>query len=80
MAGNSVTAIFTSMHLGNGANSPTLPIQAQDKRRTSTGQVVSPNIERLIRTLGQDQLSAKTIMEKWQEPPEKRALGPVIVK
>lgn len=41
--------------------------QAQDKRRTSAGQVeISPNIERLVRTLGQDQLSAKSIMEKIQ--------------
>ena len=41
--------------------------QAQDKRGTSAGQVeISPNIERLVRTLGQDQLSAKSIMEKIQ--------------
>ena len=41
--------------------------QAQDKPRTSAGQVeISPNIERLVRTLGQDQLSAKSIMEKIQ--------------
>lgn len=41
--------------------------QVQDKHRTSTGQAeISPNIERLVKVLGQDQLSTKTIMEKMQ--------------
>lgn len=41
--------------------------QAQDKYRTSAGQVkISPNIERLAKVIGQEQLSVKTIMEKMQ--------------
>ena len=41
--------------------------QAQDKHRTSTGQAeISPNIERLVEAIGQDQLSAKAIMGKMQ--------------
>ncbi len=39
----------------------------QDKLRTSAGQVErNSNVERLIKVLGQDQLSTKTIMEKMQ--------------
>jgi fido (protein-threonine AMPylation protein) len=41
--------------------------QAQDKRRTSAGQAeISPNIERLVEAIGQDQLSTKAIMGKMQ--------------
>ncbi len=44
--------------------------QAQDKHRTSTGQaqnvvyIVSPNIERLVLTIGKNQWSTKTMMEQ----------------
>lgn len=46
--------------------------QAQDKQRTSAGQAenrvcsISPNLERLVKALGQNQLSTKAIMEKMQ--------------
>lgn len=41
--------------------------QAQDKHRTSAGQAeISPNIERLVEAIGQDQLSTKAIMGKMQ--------------
>lgn len=41
--------------------------QAQDKCRTSAGQAeISPNIERLVEAIGQDQLSTKAIMGKMQ--------------
>lgn len=41
--------------------------QVQDKHRTSAGQAeINPNIERLLKALGQNQLSTKTIMEKMQ--------------
>ncbi|MGM9763570.1 MAG: Fic family protein [Candidatus Cryptobacteroides sp.] len=41
--------------------------QVQDKRRTSAGQVeMNPNIERLVKAIGQEQLSTKNIMEKMQ--------------
>ena len=54
----------------NSANEATG--QAQDKHRTSTGQAqdkpldVSPEIVRLVLAIGQNQLSAKAIMEKMQ--------------
>lgn len=41
--------------------------QVQDKRRTSAGQAeMNPNIERLVKAIGQEQLSTKHIMEKMQ--------------
>lgn len=46
--------------------------QVQDKHRTSAGQAenracsISPDLERLVKALGQNQLSTKAIMEKMQ--------------